>query len=123
LLRSIGAKRVLELGTLGGSVPLFPNFIDHTFNSVSSLHIPLSRYSTIWLARALPDDGEVITIELLEHHAKVKFPRVLFISEGTMIYQSSMRLPIHLLCVTGRSREYRSSWSLEEGQDCSGSSD
>ncbi|KAJ3567928.1 hypothetical protein NP233_g6042 [Leucocoprinus birnbaumii] len=46
LLRSIGAKRVLELGTLGG-------------------------YSTIWLARALPDDGEVVTMELLEKYAKV----------------------------------------------------
>ncbi|KXN88421.1 O-methyltransferase MdmC [Leucoagaricus sp. SymC.cos] len=46
LLRSIGAKRVLELGTLGG-------------------------YSAIWLARALPDDGEVVTLELIEKHAKV----------------------------------------------------
>lgn len=46
LLRSIGAKRVLELGTLGG-------------------------YSAIWLAKALPDDGEVVTMELLDHHAKV----------------------------------------------------
>lgn len=40
------AKRVLELGTLGG-------------------------YSTIWLARALPEDGKVITIEVDEHHSKV----------------------------------------------------
>ncbi|KAJ7052056.1 O-methyltransferase family 3 protein [Mycena amicta] len=46
LVRSIGAKRVLEVGTLGG-------------------------YSTIWLARALPSDGEVITLELNEHHAAV----------------------------------------------------
>ncbi|KAL9712222.1 hypothetical protein Ac2012v2_005301 [Leucoagaricus gongylophorus] len=46
LVRSIGAKRVLEIGTLGG-------------------------YSTIWFARALPDNGEIITLELVEHHAKV----------------------------------------------------
>ncbi len=41
-----GAKRVLEIGTLGG-------------------------YSTTWLARALPNDGKVITLELDQKHAKV----------------------------------------------------
>ncbi|KAF9531044.1 O-methyltransferase-domain-containing protein [Crepidotus variabilis] len=46
LAKSIGARRVIELGTLGG-------------------------YSTIWLARALPEDGHVVTFELSEHHAKV----------------------------------------------------
>jgi len=40
------AKRILEIGTLGG-------------------------YSTIWLARVLPDDGKIITIELNEDYAKV----------------------------------------------------
>ncbi|KAI0721695.1 S-adenosyl-L-methionine-dependent methyltransferase [Cerioporus squamosus] len=44
--RSIGAKRILEVGTLGG-------------------------YSTIWLGRALPEDGELVTFELSEKHAKV----------------------------------------------------
>ena len=39
LARSIGARRILELGTLHG-------------------------YSAIWLARALPADGELITLEL-----------------------------------------------------------
>lgn len=38
LARMTGARRVLEVGTLGA-------------------------YSTIWLARALPDDGRVVTIE------------------------------------------------------------
>ncbi|WP_203581299.1 O-methyltransferase [Microbacterium hibisci] len=38
LARMSGARRVLEVGTLGG-------------------------YSTIWLARAVPDDGRVVTIE------------------------------------------------------------
>jgi predicted O-methyltransferase YrrM len=40
------AKRVLEIGTLGG-------------------------YSTIWLARALPSDGKLITLELDQKHAEV----------------------------------------------------
>jgi predicted O-methyltransferase YrrM len=39
LARAIGARRVLEVGTLGG-------------------------YSTIWLARALPPDGELVTLEI-----------------------------------------------------------
>ena len=46
LVRAVGARRVLEVGTLGG-------------------------YSTIELARALPDDGLVTTIELVEDHAAV----------------------------------------------------
>ena len=40
------AKRVLEIGTLGG-------------------------YSTAWLARALPNDGKLITLELDHKHAEV----------------------------------------------------
>lgn len=40
------AVRILELGTLGG-------------------------YSTIWLARALPPNGKIITLELDPHHAAV----------------------------------------------------
>ncbi|MFF4378436.1 O-methyltransferase [Kitasatospora sp. NPDC001547] len=41
-----GAKRILEVGTLGG-------------------------YSAIWLARALPADGTLLTLELNPHHAEV----------------------------------------------------
>jgi predicted O-methyltransferase YrrM len=44
LLRAVGAKRVLEVGTLGG-------------------------YSAIWMARALPADGELLSIELEPDHA------------------------------------------------------
>lgn len=44
--RMAGAKRILEVGTLGG-------------------------YSTIWLARALPDGGRLVTLELEPHHAEV----------------------------------------------------
>lgn len=46
LARSIGARRVLELGTLGG-------------------------YSTIWMARALPPGGRLVTIECDARHAAV----------------------------------------------------
>ncbi len=46
LARVSGARRILEIGTLGG-------------------------YSTIWLARALPDGGEVVTIEAEPAHADV----------------------------------------------------
>lgn len=46
LARAVGARRILEVGTLGG-------------------------YSTIWLARALPPDGELITLEIDPTHARV----------------------------------------------------
>jgi predicted O-methyltransferase YrrM len=46
LARAVGARRVLELGTLGG-------------------------YSTIWLARALPADGKVVTLEVNSGYAEV----------------------------------------------------
>lgn len=46
LARMHGAKRILEVGTLGG-------------------------YSAIWLARALPDDGHLITLEYEPAHADV----------------------------------------------------
>jgi predicted O-methyltransferase YrrM len=46
LARVHGARRVLEIGTLGG-------------------------YSTIWLARALPNDGRLISLEIDPLHAEV----------------------------------------------------
>jgi predicted O-methyltransferase YrrM len=46
LARGTGARRILEVGTLGG-------------------------YSTVWLARALPGGGRLITLELDPHHAEV----------------------------------------------------
>lgn len=46
LARMIGARQVLEIGTLGG-------------------------YSTIWLARALPPGGRVVTLEIDPTHARV----------------------------------------------------
>lgn len=44
LVRMSGARRVLEIGTLGG-------------------------YSTIWMARGLPADGRIVTLEFSPHHA------------------------------------------------------
>lgn len=46
LALSIGARRILEIGALGG-------------------------YSGIHLARALPEDGKLITLEIDSHHAEV----------------------------------------------------
>ena len=46
IARLSGARSVLELGTLGG-------------------------YSTIWLARGLPEDGRVVTLEAVPQHAEV----------------------------------------------------
>ena len=46
LVRMVRAQRVLEIGTLGG-------------------------YSTIWMARELPEDGELLTLEADPRHAAV----------------------------------------------------
>jgi predicted O-methyltransferase YrrM len=46
IARLRGARRILEVGTLGG-------------------------YSTIWMARALPSDGRLVTLEINPRHAEV----------------------------------------------------
>lgn len=46
LVRMISARNILEMGTLGG-------------------------YSTIWLARALPADGRVVSLEAEPRHAEI----------------------------------------------------
>ncbi|HZC06460.1 MAG TPA: O-methyltransferase [Ktedonobacterales bacterium] len=46
LVRMIGARKILEIGTLGG-------------------------YSAIWMARALPPEGRLITLEVNAAHAAV----------------------------------------------------
>lgn len=46
LARIIGARNILEIGTLGG-------------------------YSTIWMARALPEGGRIVTLEADPKHAEV----------------------------------------------------
>ncbi len=46
LVTAVGARRVLDVGTLGG-------------------------YSAIWIARALPEDGQLVTVELDPERASV----------------------------------------------------
>lgn len=46
IVRIAGARRILEIGTLGG-------------------------YSTVWMAKALPAGGRLITLEYAERHAAV----------------------------------------------------
>lgn len=46
LAKMSGARRILEIGTLGG-------------------------YSTLWLARALPEGGQLVSLEYDPHHAAV----------------------------------------------------
>ncbi len=46
MAKGAGARHILEIGTLGG-------------------------YSTIWLARSLPANGKVVTLELEEEYARV----------------------------------------------------
>jgi predicted O-methyltransferase YrrM len=46
MVKIAGAKRILEVGTLGG-------------------------YSTVWMASALPADGHLVTLEYSPHHAEV----------------------------------------------------
>jgi predicted O-methyltransferase YrrM len=46
-----GARRILEVGTLGG-------------------------YSAIWMARALPEDGRLVTLEIAKRHADVALENV-----------------------------------------------
>jgi predicted O-methyltransferase YrrM len=47
----IGARRILEVGTLGG-------------------------YSTIWLARSLPQDGSLVTLEYEQRHANIALANI-----------------------------------------------
>jgi predicted O-methyltransferase YrrM len=51
LARMISARSILEIGTLGG-------------------------YSTIWLARALPEDGRVVTLEVNPKHAELSLRNI-----------------------------------------------
>lgn len=60
LARMVGASRILEVGTLGG-------------------------YSTLWLARALPQGGQLTTIELEPAHAAVAQQNFNVSSQGSLI--------------------------------------
>ncbi len=66
LVRTLGAKRVLEVGTLGGvRKPEFQS------EAAAGLTHP-RRFSTVWFARGLPVDGKIITLELSTKCAKVR---------------------------------------------------
>jgi predicted O-methyltransferase YrrM len=55
-----GARRILEVGTLGG-------------------------YSTIWLGRALPPEGRLVTLELNEKHAEVACSNIARAGLGSLV--------------------------------------
>jgi predicted O-methyltransferase YrrM len=60
LARMHGARAILELGTLAG-------------------------YSTIWLARALPEDGRLVTLEVNPHHAEVAMGNIAGAGVGSKV--------------------------------------
>jgi len=60
LARIRGAKRILEIGTLGG-------------------------YSTIWLGRALPSGGRLVTLEVNPKHAEVALGNILRAGLGDLV--------------------------------------
>ncbi len=60
LARAMSARRILEIGTLGG-------------------------YSTIWLARALPADGRLLTLEFEPKHAEVARANIANAGLGAMV--------------------------------------
>jgi predicted O-methyltransferase YrrM len=68
LARAVGARRILEIGTLGG-------------------------YSTIWLARALPPDGALVTLEAEPRHAEVALANLL---RAGVAHQVELRLGLAL---------------------------
>jgi predicted O-methyltransferase YrrM len=62
LARMVGARRILEIGTLGG-------------------------YSTIWLARALPADGLLVTLEADRKHFHVAQKNILNAGFAKLVQQ------------------------------------
>jgi len=60
IARIAGAKRILEIGTLGG-------------------------YSTIWLAGALPAEGRLVTLERDPHHAAVARDNIVRAGFGAIV--------------------------------------
>lgn len=60
LAKLCNAKKILEVGTLGG-------------------------YSTIWMASALPANGKLVTLELEQHHANVAKENIASAGLGGMV--------------------------------------
>lgn len=75
LVKISRAKRILEIGTLGG-------------------------YSTIWLARALPDGGNVTSIEYKQEHvkvAKVNVQKANLMDKVTILMGDAKKVMDHLI--------------------------
>jgi predicted O-methyltransferase YrrM len=79
LARAIGARNVLEIGTLGG-------------------------YSTIWLARVLPDGGRLISLEADAKHAEVAGANI---ARAGMENKVEVRLGLALDLLPGLAAEIR----------------
>src|ERR687898_3389222 len=79
LARAIGARNVLEIGTLGG-------------------------YSTIWLARALPDGGRLISLEADARHAEVARANIARVGLQAIV---EVRLGMALDTLPGLAAEWR----------------
>ena len=77
LARMVGARRILEIGALGG-------------------------YSTIWLARALPAEGRIISLEVDPAHAEVARANL---ARAEMTDRASVRLGPALLLLPELERE------------------
>lgn len=84
LARIQGAKRILEIGTLGG-------------------------YSTIWLARALPADGRIVTLEVDPKHAEVAMANVARAGLGRVV---ELRLGLALETLPQLEREGRGAFDF-----------
>ncbi len=78
LVRATGARRIVEIGTLGG-------------------------YSGIWMARGLPADGKLITLELDPKHAAVAREHFALagVSAQVEIREGDARQTLHQLSAEG----------------------
>jgi predicted O-methyltransferase YrrM len=96
LARATGARRVLELGTLEG-------------------------YSTAWLARALPADGELVTIEVDAAAARERLagvPQVTVLEGRALDVLPTLRGPFDLVFLDAdkRSNPEYLPWALRLGR-------
>jgi predicted O-methyltransferase YrrM len=84
LAKSMAARAILEIGTLGG-------------------------YSTIWLARSLPADGHLITLESDDKHANVALANI---ARAGLAHRVELRLGKALDILPGLASEGRGPFDL-----------
>lgn len=70
LARGVGARRILEVGTIGGYVVVHRTLLYVMLTDRD--RFCTGRFSAIWFAKALPADGKLITLEVSEKHASVR---------------------------------------------------